>query len=340
MEINKFRNAEFMLFISKLDVIEEDIQQYEHTLLDVLLFDRTTRKNIIWATNNYAELGEQFCYACEITHELITGVNAKLIQPRIAKSLEAQDNRTREKAEVFTPCWVCNRQNNLVDEHWFGRPGVFNTESDRSWIVNKSRVDFPNSESHTWQKYVDTKRLEISCGEAPYLVSWYDAVSGEEIPIESRIGLLDRKLRIVNENTDNEKDWIIWTIRAFQSIYGYECQGDNLLLARENLLITYIEYYQQRFNKRPEKEQLLNIARIISWNLWQMDGLKCVVPHSCQPKVTETITLLGTERMEEPCQGCKEGDIYDHTGVYCRIFDWREKASLPFVSMVKERNHG
>jgi hypothetical protein len=335
MDNTNLRKVELMFIINKLDIIEEDIRQYEHALLDILLFDRTTRKNIIWATDNYAELGEQYYYACEITRELITGVNAKLIQPRISKSLEEQDSRTREKAEVFTPCWVCNSQNNLVDEHWFGRPGGFNTESERSWIVNKSRVDFPEGKSHTWQKYVDTKRLEISCGEAPYLVSRYDAVSGEEIPIESRIGLLDRKLRVVNENTDNEKDWFSWTIRAFQSVYGYECQGDSLLLARENLLITYIEYYQERFNKRPEKEQLLKIARIISWNLWQMDGLKYVVPHSCQPKVTETFTLFGTERTEEPCPGCKEGDIYSHTGVYCKVFDWREKASLSFISMVK-----
>lgn len=27
----------------------------------------------------------------------------------------------RDKAEVFTPSWVCNAQNNLVDNQWFGK---------------------------------------------------------------------------------------------------------------------------------------------------------------------------------------------------------------------------
>ena len=48
-------------------------------------------------------------------------------------------------------------------------------------------------------------RLEISCGEAPYLVSRYDTVTGETIPISQRIGLLDRKLRVISENTDTEE---------------------------------------------------------------------------------------------------------------------------------------
>jgi hypothetical protein len=39
--------------------------------------------------------------------------------------------------------------------------------------------------------------MEISCGEAPYLVSRYDTVSGNIISVDDRIGLLDRKLRVV-----------------------------------------------------------------------------------------------------------------------------------------------
>lgn len=38
------------------------------------------------------------------------------------------------------------------------------------------------SEDKDWRKYVDARRLEISCGEAPYLVSRYDTVTGCEIP--------------------------------------------------------------------------------------------------------------------------------------------------------------
>ena len=70
--------------------------------------------------------------------------------------------------------------------------------------------------------YVDSRRLEITCGEAPYLVSRYDTSTGMPIEIHKRIGILDRKIRVINENTVDEKEWMEWIIRAFQSVYGYE----------------------------------------------------------------------------------------------------------------------
>ena len=42
---------------------------------------------------------------------------------------------------------------------------------------------------------------------SPYLVSRYDTTTGESIPIYKRIGLLDRKLRIINENTTTFNEW-------------------------------------------------------------------------------------------------------------------------------------
>lgn len=84
-----------------------------------------------------------------------------------------------------------------------------------------------------------------------YLVSRYDTVTGETIPISQRIGLLDRKLRVISENTDTEEEWLIWAKRAFQSVYGFEYQGDSLLLARENLFVTFVEVYRERFGKLP-----------------------------------------------------------------------------------------
>lgn len=157
-------------------------------------------------------------------------------------------------AEVFTPSWICNKQNNLVDNAWFGRECVFNTEVDNpdgfhTWIVNAEPVVFP--EGKTWRDYVNENRLEITCGEAPYLVSRYDTVTGEPIPVERRIGLLDRKLRIVGENTETATDWLKAAQAAYMSTYGYEWQGDNLILAREALLYTFIDYYHAKFGKDP-----------------------------------------------------------------------------------------
>lgn len=320
-----------------IDIIENQLvsrRDYK-LILKQLLLDRSTKKNIIWATTSYESLGDEFACNREILPQHLQGEYATLILPRVEKEAQAQDSRTRERAEVFTPSWVCNAQNNLVDVQWFGRTGVFNTEKGKAWEPTTGKIVFPEDRNHTWKKYVDCKRLEITCGEAPYLVSRYDTVSGDEIPIGSRIGLLDRKLRVVNENTETEQDWENWALRAFQSVYGYEFQGDNLLLARENLFLTYIEYYTDRFKHWPDTKTLIQIARVISWNLWQMDGLKYVAPYSCTTTVIEEYTLFGIDRSERPCPGCETGDNQLHNGVYCRVYDWRKDNSLEFRNLVK-----
>lgn len=75
-----------MLFGFTLDVVEEDIQQYEPALLAALLFDRSSRKNIIWATDSYANLGVGYAADDEMRPGLITGEQRKLIQPRITRT--------------------------------------------------------------------------------------------------------------------------------------------------------------------------------------------------------------------------------------------------------------
>lgn len=318
-----------------VDVLEEEIKSYNPLLLERLLRDKTTGKNIIWATDDYAERGEGFGFSDEIASERVTGEYARLIQPRITKSKENQTLRTKDKAEVFTPCWVCNKQNNLVDSQWFGRADVFNVEEEKAWKATSAKIEFEETGNKTWKRYVDAQRLEMTCGEAPYLVSRYDTTTGEIIPITERIGLLDRKLRVVNENTETEEDWLFWTKRAFESVYGFEYQGDSLLLARENLFATFIEYYQDRFGHMPDMEWLKMIALTISWNLWQMDGIKMVVPGTCHNTIEEDITIFGTTTTEKECPGCKCGDVRKHNGQYCKIYDWRTKDSIQFLSMLK-----
>lgn len=330
-----------MLELFDVDIIENDLLQMEKSILSILLFDRSTRKNIIWATDDYSALGLPYARESEIHPELITGDSTLLIQPRTAKTLEDQRLRVRDKAEVFTPAWVCNHQNNLVDEAWFGRKDVFNSTLEKTWAPTTETIVFPEKGLYTWKRYVDARRMEISCGEAPYLVSRYDATTGKMIPIERRVGLLDRKLRVVNENTSTKEEWLTWAIRALQSVYGYEFQGDSLLLARENVFISFLEYYYDRFHALPDKKTMALSARIISWNLWQMDALKGVVPYSCITTILEVHTLFGVESSVIPCDGCKDNDIKKHNGVYCKIMDWRAKQSTRYVDLMKGgRNHG
>ena len=309
-----------------IDIIEQELTNHSKDLLDILLFDRTTRKNICWATDYYISYGVEYMPQEPITKELITGPNSHLLKPRVLRSLDEKNLRTKNKAEVFTPSWVCNEQNNLVDEAWFEKKDVFNITDNKNqtWKATEEKIDFPKGK--TWKKYVDAKRLEISCGEAPYLVSRYDTVTGNEIPISERIGLLDRKLRVINENTDTEDEWYKWAIRAYQSTYGYEYQGDNLLLARENLLYTFIENMEHKFSKKPSDEQLIEIAKIISWNIWQMDGITMTAPFSERPKNNTQISLFDFD----------DAVNSEVEAIPCKIYDWRANNSLEFRNLLTE----
>ena len=320
-----------MRFSANEDILEEDILLLGKPLLKILLQDKTTKKNIIWATSDYEHLGIGYDAKCEITIPQITGPNATVIQPRITKAKEHQANRTRDKAEVFTPAWICNKQNNLVDEEWFGRKNVFNTPTNSSWATVTEPIIFSDNRKKSWTAYVDARRLEISCGEAPYLVSRYDTVSGGIIDIEQRIGLLDRKLRIVNENTDTESDWLKWSLRAFQSVYGYEYQGDNLLLARENLLYTFIENMLYKLNRIPTLVELRPVAHVVSWNIWQMDGIACTVPFGKIEERDLQISLfdLTPPQEQEPV-----------TQPLCRITDWRSKVTMTYKSLLEGNMNG
>ena len=250
--------------------------------LKALLKDKTTKKNIIFATSVYSSKGTPIKETEQMTEEILKGFTQYEIQPRVLKNKEQQQERTRSKAEVFTPSWICNKMNNHCDEEWFGRKNVFNIEQDQGWQVNTEKVVFDTEDG--WKKYVDSKRLEITCGEAPYIVSRYDAATGEPLEIRQRIGILDRKLRVVNENTVNETEWFKWVLRAYQSVYGYEFQGDSLLIARINLLITFVEYMQDRWDRVPTDVELRKIVNVIVWNLWQMDGISGTIPLLESPK--------------------------------------------------------
>lgn len=319
--------------MTNIDIKENNLYRLDSRLLEILLIDRTTKKNLIWATDNYASRGPGYKSSDNISVYAIINRNGSIIKPRVEKSKKEQADRVKSKAEVFTPSWICNAQNNLIDNAWFDSENVFNTETEKGWIVSKSKIVFPDGK--TWQDYVKENRLEITCGEAPYLVSRYDTVTGEEIPIEKRIGLLDRKLRIVSENVDIESEWIEWAKTAFKSVYGFDWQGDNVLLARENLLHTFIDYYTQKFDNFPIVEYLIGIAEIISWNIWQMDGLKYVIPNSCK-SVDETVyTLFGEEHHKMECEGCKTNNPNKHNGIYCYIMDWSTNKRVKFVSLIK-----
>lgn len=295
-------------------------------LVGRLLQDKTTRKNIMFASDSYTDYGAGYRDDSQMTEGVLLGFDSCDIQPRVYKAAAEQTERTRKRAEVFTPAWIVNQMNNHCDAEWFGRPDVFNHQSGQDWTVNTEPVEFPKGK--TWKQYVDSRRLEITCGEAPYIVSRYDTATGEIIPIERRIGILDRKLRIVNENAADEAEWFKWAFRAFQSVYGYEYQGDNLLIARMNLLYTLADYVEAKWHRQATQKELEKFLNVICWNLWQMDGLNDTPPYGIPSDEVVQMSLFDDGE-----------ETADDEIVYCKIYDWRKDISKLFKGL-KKRGKG
>ena len=299
-------------------------------VLPLLLQDKSTGHNIIWATDPPDKLRDSgVTDKSEITIPQLQQMGYEVILPRMMKQADTQQARTRKKGEVFSPAWVCNKMNNALDADWFGpesaQAGPFTQELPQSWQTVPEPVPFPESKRKTpaWQKYVDSRRLEVTCGEGPFLASRYDAATGAMIPVAERIGILDRKLRVVSENAADEADWLKWAFRAVQATYGYEYQGDNLLLARTNLLLTVTEHLQARWHRPTTTKELHTIANIIAWNVWQMDGLHLSVPGGKpQPEVEQMdmFSMFGTAEEQQPA-------------ISCKIKDWRANKTQDFETI-------
>ena len=163
--------------ISEVDISEQDIWDYEPDVLNQLLIDHTMSAkareeandptkvvNIFWATNDYDEQREGeakngYRYDDQIMPDKIIGQNGRVIMPRVLKDKQLQIDRTKDKAEVFTPSWVCNAQNNLIDEAWFGRKEVFNCE-----VINEDGThSFPQKKRLSSLKEISKERGKSMC---------------------------------------------------------------------------------------------------------------------------------------------------------------------------------
>lgn len=308
--------------------VSEDSLEHYGKVIEFLLTDMTLKSdkhklkntNIIWATDSYRTNGKGYRFADQITKDKVTGKNSTFIQPRISKSKMEQSARTKDKAEVFTPIKIVSEMNGQLGRT-LGLP-----------------------ENHSWEDYIRAKWLEISCGEAPFIVSRYNAasISGKIIKIENRVGFLDRKLQIISRKTSSPEEWLKWAEIAYKSCYGYEWQGDNLLLARKNLFFTLRDYYAAKFNQEPEISTLEYFARIIAWNIFQMDGLKYVIPMSCKhieeivneaPGLLKMLGEKDTVR-KRICEGCVKSDPKLHNGKKVKVMDWETGKPVYFYKLI------
>ena len=283
-----------------IDISEEQLAMESADLLKILLKDRTTKKNIVWATHSYELLGKGFAPSDRITPSRVTGTYANLIQPRSEKSKYEQKDRTKIRAEVFTPTWLVEKQNGYMEAEL---------------------------EALDLKDYIQVRWLEITCGEAPYMVTRYDTVTGEEILLSERVGFVDRKLQRISREVSNEATFYELVKKAYRASYGYEYQGDSLLLARENLLATFEDYYLAKTENQPTLEQKKEIATIISYNVFQMDGLKKISPYSATQEQSQQLSLFSDELEVQEVEESKT-----------QIKDWKKNKMIGFERLSSEES--
>lgn len=287
-------------------------------LLKKLLVDKTTKGHILWGTDAYRDRGPAFEREQEIDTPLLLYENAGLIKTRARKAFEQQSERTKQHGEVFTPRWICDAMIDHLDEAWFGVEEIDFLSSMDDLFAKKK-----------WKRYVDSRRLEITCGEGPFLMQRYDVSTGNMIPVPERKGILDRKLQVVSRYAETEEEWEIWARRAYEATYGYEFQGDNLLISRVNFMMTYRDFYRNRWNREPEIREWEKIENIITWNLWQMDGLTGEIPYSRMDPLGPSLFELGDPDF-------KEEDVHPA----CRIYDWRNECKSVAFNEIGKRDRG
>ena len=66
------------------------------------------------------------------------------------------------------------------------------------------------------------------------------------------------------------------------------------------------------------------IAEIISWNLWQMDGLTYTIPYREPTEQNEQMTLFDFMKKEE--------------NALCIIKDWRARKSITFQDLLNKED--
>lgn len=273
-------------------------------LLKILLLDRTSStamrpRNILWANDNYLQYGAKvYDPSAPILPELVTGIMSRVIKPRALKSRERQKERTKSRAEVFTPTHIIKLQNDELEREFLG---------------------------DDLETYVRRRWLEVACGEAPYMASRYDMESGEILPLTERVGFLDRKLKRINAEIDDRVQWFDLVRAAYQSAYGFEWNGDSLLLARENLLYTFLDYAAAKWNCEPSDAELVTIAEIISYNVFQMDGINYVIPFT-EKRVKRKefqMTLFGDEESAETTDS--ETQWVTKPGKRVKVMNWETK---------------
>ena len=87
------------------------------------------------------------------------------------------------------------------------------------------------------------------------------------------------------------------------------------------------------FKQELDMVNMIIFAEIISWNIWQMDGAKGVIPNSCCNDKKDKKT---DGKNAKECIGCAKDNIYKHNGKYCKIMDWEKEKIIKFIDLINK----
>lgn len=102
-----------------VELTKTELEKKYPGILGFLSIGRTSSKNIIWTTSNYSRFGKGFMSTDHIPLKYLVNHSRQIVKPRILKSKTKQKKKSKDTAEVFTPAWVYNLQNNIINKERF-----------------------------------------------------------------------------------------------------------------------------------------------------------------------------------------------------------------------------
>ena len=77
-----------------VELTETELEKKYHGILEILLIDRTSNKNIIWATSNYSRFGKGFMSTDHMPLKYLINHSRQIVKPRILKSKTEQKKKS------------------------------------------------------------------------------------------------------------------------------------------------------------------------------------------------------------------------------------------------------
>ena len=254
------------------------LQEIDESVLETLLTDKSTRRPLVWPSGP--------------EHPAAWMSRDDLLRP----DKNAEDPQA-EQAEFLE--W--NRKLNSLDAAWFGHEPAFNTESASGWQTLSEPVAF--DDPFHWKKYVIRPVFLFQAGRGQALVFRPFALGAQPMPYEKRMGILDRRLRIISENTREESEWLRWAESALQSLYGTDSSPLSIFQARLSAIMAVREAYAQRFGAQLPVREEKYMVTTLCWNLFQMDPVT-----GCSFPVEEKPAPVQLSLFETPAAQSSEQD--------------------------------